>query len=107
MEEKRIDTVKAWPELKSVQSIQVFIKFANFYQRFIKSFSKIATPLILILKTSPKLAVTLPATDVNDSEVVGSRGGNDGKLAKSNFTKPVRRAKEPSFLTSNARQAFI
>ena len=35
MEEDRIDAVKAWPEPKSVQDIQVFIEFANFYQRFI------------------------------------------------------------------------
>ena len=35
MEEERIDAVKAWPKLKSVRDIQVFIGFANFYQRFI------------------------------------------------------------------------
>ena len=53
MEEERIDAVKAWPEPKSVRDIQVFIGFANFYQRFIQGFSKIATPLTLMLKTSP------------------------------------------------------
>ena len=35
MEEERIDTVKAWLEPKSVQNIQLFIGFGNFYRRFI------------------------------------------------------------------------
>ena len=52
MEDERIEAVKSWSELKSVQDIQVFIGFANFYQRFIQGFSKIATPLTSMLKTS-------------------------------------------------------
>ena len=52
MEEEKIDTVKAWPEPKSVRDIQVFIGFANFYRRFIQGFSKIAAPLTSMLKTS-------------------------------------------------------
>ena len=57
-----------------------------------------------MLKTSSELAVALPATGIDNSKVVGS--GNNGKLAKSNFTKPVRKAEEPKFLTPDARQAF-
>ena len=106
MEEEKIDAVKAWPKPKSVQDIQVFIGFANFYQRFIQGFSKIAALLTSMLKTSPQPAGALLATVVDDSEVVGSSGGNEGKLAKSDFTKPVRRVEELSFLTPDARQAF-
>ena len=106
MEEERIDAVKAWPEPKSIRDIQVFIGFANFYRRFIQGFSKIAAPLTLMLKTSPKLAGALPATAVDDSEVVESSVRNEGKSAKSDFTKPVYRAEEPSFPTRNARRAF-
>lgn len=53
MEDERIEAVKTWPEPKSVRDIQVFLGSANFYQRFIQSFSKIAAPLTLMLKTSP------------------------------------------------------
>ena len=106
MEEERIDAVKAWPEPKSIRDIQLFIGFANFYRRFIQGFSKITAPLTSILKTSPQPAGALPATAVDDSEVIGSSGGNEGKSAKSDFTKPVRGAEEPSFLTPNARRAF-
>ena len=35
MEDERIKAVKFWPEPKSVQDIQVFIRFANFYWHFI------------------------------------------------------------------------
>ena len=106
MEEERINAVKAWPEPKSVWDIQVFIRFANFYRRFIQGFSKIAAPLTSMLKTSLQLAGALPATGVNNSEVVRSSGRNQGKSAKSDFTKPVCRAEEPSFLTSDTRQTF-
>ena len=35
MEEEQIEAVKNWPEPKSIRDIQVFLGFANFYQRFI------------------------------------------------------------------------
>ena len=35
MEDKRIEVVEYWPEPKSIKDIQVFLGFANFYQRFI------------------------------------------------------------------------
>ena len=35
IEDKQIEAVKNWPELKSMRDIQVFLSFANFYQRFI------------------------------------------------------------------------
>ena len=57
IEEERIEAVKVWAKPKSVRDIKVFLGFANFCRRFIKSFSKIAAPLTFILKTtavSPK-----------------------------------------------------
>ena len=106
MEEEKIDAVKAWLEPKSVQNIQVFIRFANFYRCFIQGFSKIATPLTSMLKISPQTAGALLATSVDDSEVVRSSGENDRKLAKSDFSKHIRKAEKPRFPTLNARQAF-
>ena len=84
----------------------MFIGFANFYRRFIQGFSKIAVPLTSMLKTSPQLAGALLATAVDDSKVVGSSGGNEEKSAKSDFTRLVHGAEEPSFLTLDARRAF-
>ena len=52
MEDKRIEAVKQWPEPQLVRNIQVFLGFANFYRRFIQEFSRIATSLTSMLKTS-------------------------------------------------------
>ena len=56
-----------------------------------------------MLKTSRQPADTLPTTGVDNSKVVRSSSRNEGKSAKSDFTKPMRRAEEPSFLTLNTR----
>ena len=58
------------------------------------------------MKISPWPAGALQATGVDNSKVVRSSSRNERKLAKSDFTKPVRGAEEPSFLTPNGRQIF-
>ena len=52
MEEEKIEAVKAWPKPKLIRDIQVFLGNVNFYQRFIQGFSRIAAPLISMLKTT-------------------------------------------------------
>ena len=59
-----------------------------------------------MLKTSSQLAGTLSATSIHDSKIVGNSGKNNKKSAKSDFTKPVHRVEEPSFLASETRQVF-
>ena len=59
-----------------------------------------------MLKTSSQPASTLPTTNIDNSKVIGSSARNGRKSVKSDFTKPMRRAEEPSFLTPKARQAF-
>ena len=79
IENEQIETMKNWPAPTSVRDIQVFIGFANFYQRFIQSFSKIATLLISLLKTigsSDELAPKTFSTDNDD--VVGVDGKANG-----------------------------
>ena len=67
MEAEQIEVVRKWPEPKSVQDIQVFLGFANFYCQFIKSFSKIAAPLTSMLKT------TISSQMLAANEVLGVR----------------------------------
>jgi hypothetical protein len=50
MDPKKIDSVLSWPTPKSVHDIQVFLGFANFYRRFIRSYSKITAPLTRLLR---------------------------------------------------------
>ena len=74
MEVEQIKVVKKWPEPKSVQDIQVFLGFANFYRRLIQGFSRIAAPLISMLKTTNK-----PAPNKNDGSKSASSRNNDSR----------------------------
>ena len=83
MEDEQIKVVKNWTELTSVRDIQVFIGFANFYQRFIQGFSRIAAPFTSILKTTgsfDNLAPKVSKADAN--EIVGSGGGRVDETGK-------------------------
>jgi len=46
--------------LKTFQKVQVFLKFVNFYRRFIKAYSQIASPLTGLLKDSKNEKKTEP-----------------------------------------------
>ena len=59
-----------------------------------------------MLKMSLQLAGPLSATGIDDNEIVGNDSGNNRESAKSDFTKPISRAEESSFLALDARQAF-
>ena len=59
-----------------VRRTYVFIGFANFYQRFIQDFSRIATsPTAVLQATGPSVA---SAFRVDDDEIVGGGGGGTG-----------------------------
>jgi transposase InsO family protein len=45
MEPSKIETIRKWPLPDSIQAIQRFLGFANFYRRFIKHFARITRPL--------------------------------------------------------------
>lgn len=51
MEEKQINAVCDWLDPQSIDDIEVFLVFANFYQFFIQRFNRLAAPLTSILKT--------------------------------------------------------
>jgi hypothetical protein len=45
MDGKKIQTIVDWIALSSVQDVQCFLGFANFYRIFIKDYSKLTVPL--------------------------------------------------------------
>ena len=79
MEAKRIKVVKDWSEPKSVCNISVFLGFANFYQRFIQGFSKIAALFTSILKTTQSLGK--PISNRNNGSRSAFNRNNNNKLA--------------------------
>lgn len=54
MDPKQVETIANWPRLKSIYKVQVFLRFVNFYHRFIKGYLHIARPLTNLLKGSNK-----------------------------------------------------
>ena len=50
MDPKKIDCIRNWKTPRNVKDIQAFLGFANFYRRFIRSFSTQARPLIEMTK---------------------------------------------------------
>ena len=52
MNEKRVRIIKEWFKSTTYRELQVFLNFVNFYRRFIHRYSKIAEPLISLLKNS-------------------------------------------------------
>ena len=45
MEQEKIKAVKEWKTLTRLKDVESFLRFANFYRRFIQNFSHIARPL--------------------------------------------------------------
>ena len=45
IEQEKIRAVKEWKTLMKVKDIESFLRFANFYKRFIQNFSHTAKPL--------------------------------------------------------------
>ena len=110
MEAKKIKIIKDWLKLKSIRNIQIFLSFANFYQKFIQDYSKITALFISILKTTRlsnkpafwknnnnKLAFNknnniMPTSEKNHNDNEFDRFGDDGikytkKLEKLNGQK--------------------
>jgi hypothetical protein len=54
MDPSKVSSVTDWPAPKNAHDIQVFLGFANFYRRFIKSFAKVAQPITKLLRKDTK-----------------------------------------------------
>ena len=107
IEDERIEAVKNWPEPKSVRDIQVFLGFANFYQRFIQGFSKIAGPLTSMLRTT-RSSKNLSSSMGEDAEVgrVGGSDREDEKVERSPLTSKNLNG-ITGYLTPDGKRAFI
>lgn len=98
-EEERIESVKNWPEPKSVRDIQVLIEFANLCHGLVRGFS-IAGPLISVLETTESPPARKP-----DVQAIKEDGANyEEKLISAEEFVSRRRAS--LFLTAAARLAF-
>ena len=111
IEAKKIKLIKNWPKPKSVHNIQVFLGFANFYQRFIQGFSRIVISLTSIMKTTGSL--DKPASNRNNgsksafsrndnSRLVSGRNNSNGEVNRSGVSEnDVEHAKKSGKLSKS------
>ena len=52
MDPKKIESILEWPVPRSVKEVQSFLGFANFYRKFIDSYSRLAAPLTTLTRKS-------------------------------------------------------
>jgi hypothetical protein len=94
MAKDRIATMEEWPMPDSHCNIQVFLVFANFYRRFIKSFSKIVQPLTAILKDYEEGKIVGPFQLTNEMQeafwCLQSEFTKAPVLAYFDYEKPIR-----------------
>ncbi|KAK3549456.1 hypothetical protein QTP86_001449 [Hemibagrus guttatus] len=54
MDTNNVRAITEWPAPATIQELQWFLGFANFYQRFIRNYSSVAAPLMSLLRGKPK-----------------------------------------------------
>ena len=95
----------------------MFIGFANFYQRFIQGFSKIAVLFICLLKiTRSSYKLAPKAFKADDNKIVSDGGSKANKtvvnLSKNNKSRNltcmpnIETTRESNFLTPDAKKIF-
>lgn len=60
MDPKKVNAVRDQPTPKNVKDVQSFTRFCNYYQRFIRDYSKIATPLYRFTKKGQPFQQDIP-----------------------------------------------
>ena len=54
MDLKKVKCITEWPTLMNTKKVQLFLRFANFYRKFIEKYLKIATSLTEMIKKNQK-----------------------------------------------------
>ncbi len=82
MDPDRIQAVVDWPTPDSRKALQRFLGFANFYRRFICTFSQLAAPLtdLTSIKTPRQFVVEVDASEVGVGAVLSQRSSSDDKV---------------------------
>ncbi|CAI7818800.1 unnamed protein product [Closterium sp. NIES-53] len=62
---KKIEVVRTWKTPENVKELQQFLGFANYYNRFVPQYAKIATPLTNLLKKNTPFNKKLHGAELN------------------------------------------
>lgn len=106
IEDKKIDMVKNWPKPKSMQNIQFFLGFANFYQWFIQDFCKIAGLLTLMLRMSLIIwSAKNLLSNLAEYIEIDNGDGDQNKIIE-RLLQASNSNKKTDYLNSNAKKCF-
>ena len=50
MDPEKIETIKEWPEIKSIKQLRAFLGLMGYYRKFMANFAHVASPLTSLLK---------------------------------------------------------
>jgi hypothetical protein len=50
MNDTKVETIRSWSISTNIKEVKGFLRFANFYRRFIEGFGRLATPFIEFTK---------------------------------------------------------
>ena len=78
MDPEKVSVVLNWEVPKTIQDVQYFLGFANFYRRFIEGYSCICTPLFNLLK--PVDLETNTSVDPTTSTPPAKKGANKAPI---------------------------
>jgi hypothetical protein len=87
MDPAKVEAVRNWPVPTSVNDVQVFLGFANFYRRFILAFSDVSKPLTTLTRKTVPFVWSPAATSAFES--LKSRFISAPILSFFDFTKPA------------------
>ena len=107
MDLERIRAIEEWQPPANVYELQVFLGFANFFRRFIRNYSRIAAPLLNLLKTGKdkkKMGIEVRQTNVVPKNVVPKNVVPKNVVPKNVVPKNVVPAPFP--LSKAAMEAF-
>jgi len=54
MDQRKVETIRKWPQPATVKQLQRFLGFVNFHRRFVHNYSLLSSPLTSLLKGRPK-----------------------------------------------------
>ena len=66
MNNDKVKAVLEWPKPTSVQEVQAFLGFANYYRKFIWNFEQLALPITNLVKKDQPFSWTQPAQEAFD-----------------------------------------
>jgi len=92
MDPDRITAITEWPAPMNVHDIQVFLGFANFYRRFVDGFSRVVSPITILLRKGQPFRWSHQAQSAFDElkrPIPGTKNPADGPSRRPDYAQDI------------------